>query len=214
VDGQVAQVNANVGEVVGAGGNTNTLIVLVNLKTLQASGFVDELSIAQVQAGWPVSFTVRAFPNDTFYGIVATISPIPHQDQNGNVTYQVSVAIDSQSAAQARLFPAMTVPNITMTTNEAFGAILVPNAALNAAQDDVRTGKLGTEAAQVATQRAQQMIVDSTASAMKEGVAAYVAQWQKGALVAVPVVIGISDGTDTVVLAGLKVGDPVVLSTG
>lgn len=214
VDGQVAQVSANVGEVVGSGGDTGTLIVLVNLNTLQASGYVDELHISQVQVGWPVAFTVRAFPNMTFYGIVATVSPIPHQDQSGSVTYQVSVAIDSQSAAQARLFPAMTVPSITLTTNEAFGAILIPNAALNAAQDDVRTGKLSTAAAQTAIQQAQQMIVDSSATVMKEGVAAYVAQWHKGTLVAVPVVIGISDGTNTVVLAGLKVGDPVVLSAG
>jgi multidrug resistance efflux pump len=214
VDGQVADVNANVGEVVGSGGTTGPLIVLVNLNTLQASGYVDELRITQVQVGWPVAFTVRAFPNDTFYGIVAAVSPIPHQDQQGNVSYQVSVAIDSQSAAQARLFPAMTVPTITLTTNEAFGAILIPNAALNAAQDDVRTGKLSTAAAQTATQQAQQLIVNAADSATKEGVATYVAQWHKGALVAIPIVIGISDGTDTVVLAGLNVGDPVVLSAG
>jgi multidrug resistance efflux pump len=211
VAGQVAEVDGNIGEAVGVGGATGPLIVLVNLKTLQASGLVDELSIAQVQVGWPVTFTVRAFPQQTFYGTVATISPIPHQAQ-GDVSYLVSVAIDAQSASQARLFPEMTVPHITITTNEAFGAILIPNAALAFARDATQNGQLAASAGQAATQQAQQLIVDATDPALKAGQAAYVAQWQHGKLVAVPVVISFSDGTDTVVLAGLKVGDPVVLS--
>lgn len=211
VTGQVAEVDGNVGEAVGLGGNTGPLIVLTNLAALQVAGLVDELSIAQVQIGWPVAFTMRAFPQQMFYGTVAAISPIPHHQQ-GAVSYQVSIAIDAQSASQARLFPAMTVPHITITTNEAFGAILIPAAALTFAHHAAQTGQLTPSAVQAATQQAQQLIVDATDPALKAGQAAYVVQWQHGHLTAVPVVLGIADSTATVILAGLNVGDPVVLS--
>jgi hypothetical protein len=187
------------------------LIVLVNLKTLQVSGLVDEVNIGKVQVGWPVAFTLRAYPQQMFYGTVAGIAPIPHQQQ-GSVSYAVNVAIDPASASQARLFPAMTVTNIAITTNEAFGAILIPNAALAFARNAVKQGKLSAAQAQAALQQAQQTIVNSNDTALKEGQASYVAQWQNGNLVAVPVIISISDGTDTVVLGGLKAGDPVVVN--
>ena len=212
VAGQVASVNGNVGETVGVTGTaSNPLIVLTNLATLQATGLVDETQIGAVQMGWPVTFTVRAFPQMIFLGTVANISSIPHPEKVG-VGYDVTIAIAPQSAAQARLFPAMTVPSITITTQEAVGALLIPNAALSFAQNAIHQKLLTANSGQLALQQAQQFIVNATDDALKQGKAAFVTQWQHGKLVAVPVVIGLADATNTVVLAGLNLNDPFVLS--
>ena len=212
VAGQVAAVNGNVGETVGVTGTaSNPLIVLTNLTALQVTGLVDETQIGAVQMGWPVAFTVRAFPQMAFFGTVANISPIPHPEKVG-VGYDVTMAIAPQSAAQARLFPAMTVPSITITTQEAVGALLIPNVALSFAQNATQQNLLAANSGQLALQQAQQFIVNATDGALKQGKAAIVTQWQHGKLIAVPVVLGLSDGTNTVVLAGLSLNDPIVLS--
>lgn len=212
VSGQIASINGNVGETVGQTGTASMpLIVLSNLTTLQATGLVDETNIGNVQMGWPVTFTVRAFPNLTFAGTVAGVSPIPHPEASG-VGYNVTIAIAAQSAAQARLFPAMTVSHITITTQEAVGALLIPTAALAFAQSAIQRTLLPANSGQIALQQAQQIIVNATSSTLKQGHAAFVAQWLHGKLVAVPVVIGLSDANNTVVLSGLNLGDAVVLS--
>ncbi len=212
INGQVAQVNATLGQAVGVnGGATQPSIVLVNLGTLQVTGQVSETDVGQVQVGWPVNFTVRAFPQFSFAGTVASISPIPQEGANG-VGYTVTIAIAPESASQARLFPQMTAPAITITTQEAIGAVLIPNAALTYGQAQVSAGRVARAAAATATQVAQSQIVNAAGDTLKDGIASYVLQWQGNAQVPMPLVLGISDGTYTVVLAGLQVGQPVILS--
>nr|MBA3826003.1 efflux RND transporter periplasmic adaptor subunit [Ktedonobacterales bacterium] len=212
ISGQVGQVNATLGQAVGVNGSsTQPLIVLVNLGTLQLAGQVREIEIGEVQVGWPVHFTLRAFPQFTFGGTVASISPIPHEGTNG-VGYTVTIAIAPQSANQARLFPQMSAPTITITTQEAIGTVLIPTAALTYARGQVASGRFSAAAAGTATQAAQSLIVNAAGDDLKNGLASYVLQWQGGKQVAVPVVLGISDGDYTVVLAGLTVGQAVVLS--
>lgn len=213
ISGQVGQVNATLGQAVGVNGSsTQPLIVLVNLATLQLTGQVRETDVGAVQVGWPVNFTVSAFPQDSFAGTVASISPIPHADAKGGVGYDVTIAIAAQSASQARLFPQMSAPAITITTQEAVGAVLIPTAALTYARGQVANGQVTAAAARAATQVAQSLIVQANGDSLKDGTASYALQWQGGKQVAEPVVLGISDGTYTVVLAGLTVGQPVVLS--
>jgi uncharacterized protein YaaW (UPF0174 family) len=104
------------------------------------------------------------------------------------------------------------VPTITITTQEALGAVLIPTSALTFAQAQVAKGRVSRAAAAAATQVAQSLIVNATDDGLKAGTATYVLQWQGGKLVAEPVVVGFSDGAYTVILAGLTIGQPVVLS--
>jgi HlyD family secretion protein len=211
ISGQVGQVNATLGQAVGVNGsNPQPLIVLVNLSTLQLTGQVRETDVGAVQVGWPVNFTVRAFPQFTFAGTVASISPIPQVGAQ-SVGYAVTIAIAPESASQARLFPQMSAPAITITTQEAIGAVLIPTAAITYARGQVASGRISVTAAGAATQVAQGLIVNAEGDSLKNGLASYVLQWQGGKQVAEPVVLGITDGTYTVVLAGLSSGQPVLM---
>ncbi len=204
VSGQVTAVNGAVGEASGSG----AFIQLVNLSQFQIAALVNEADIGSIQVGQPVTFTVQAFPQDTFYGTIASISPLGQVSSNV-VSYPVTVTIDPKSAVQARLFPQMTA-TLSITTQQALAAILVPNTALTYARQAVTNGRLAVQATRTALAAAQQDIVNATTGPVKSGTASYVLELQKGKLVAMPVVTGITDGTDTVVLMGLNVGDTIV----
>ncbi len=211
-DGVVAAVNAVNGENIAMDSPTNaSLVVITRLNALQAQGLVDETQITMVQSGWPVAFSVRAYPNQTFYGTVAAISPIPHPTSKG-VSYGVLIAVDPHSFADITIYPGMTVPSIMITTNEAIGALLVPQAAIAFAQNAVTRGQINASAARAATQAAQQFIVNSPDPTIKAGHAGFVVEDHAGTLTAVPVIFGISNGTNVVVLQGLILGETVVTS--
>ncbi len=218
VAGEIAAINGEVGEMSNAGGSSSSgsgaggsgggaFITLVNLNSLQIVAQVNEADIGNVNVGWPVSFTVQAFPQDTFTGTVASISPIGQTTSNV-VTYPVTIAIDQKSASQARLFPGMTA-SVTITTQEAIDAILVPNTAISYARTAIRNGLITTSAAQSALVAAQQMIVND--DSLKSGTAGFVAELKNGKLTLIPIVTGLAGTSTTVVLAGLQSGDTVVV---
>jgi multidrug efflux pump subunit AcrA (membrane-fusion protein) len=206
VAGQIAAVNGQVGVAPGSG--SSAFIVLVNLSDLTITAPVNEADIGAIQPGQPVSFTVQAFPADTFAGTVATISPVGTTTQNV-VTYPVTVNIDPKSAQQERLFPGMTA-QLTITTKQVIDALLVPNTALAYARTAVRSGRVATAQVQQALAQAQQLITNATDDAVKQGSPSYILEQQNGKVVAVPVVTGITDGANTVILSGLNENDPVL----
>jgi HlyD family secretion protein len=220
-DGTVTQINGSVGALSGAGtsgsgsssgssgsGSSTPFIQIVNLSAFQIVAQVNEADIGTVNTGQAVQFTVQAFPSDTFYGTVVGISPVGQTSSNV-VTYPVTIAVDAQSASQARLFPGMTA-SVTITTQQAVGATLVPNTALSYARTAVTNGRISASAARAAILAAQQMITSAPNGSLNAGTSSFVLEEQNGKLVAVPVVTGIANSTYTVVLAGLNVGDVVV----
>lgn len=207
IDGQIAAINGLAGATASSSG-TSGLIVLVNLATLTIAGQVNEADIGNVQVGQPASFTVQAFPADTFFGTVAAISPIGVTTQNV-VTYPVTVNIDAASAKQARLFPGMTA-QVTITTKQIIDALLIPNTALSYARTAVRSGHITTAQAQQAILQAQQLMTNATDTSVKQGQASYVLEMSNGKVIAVPVVTGFTNGTDTVILAGLNENDGIL----
>ena len=218
VSGDIASINGEVGEMSNAGSSTSSgsgsgsggssaFITLVNLSAMQIVAQVNEADIGNVNVGWPATFTVQAFPLDTFTGSVAAISPIGQTTSNV-VTYPVTIAIDAKSASQARLFPGMTA-SVTITTQEAIDAILVPNTAINYARTAIRNGLITAASAQSTLVAAQQMIVND--GSLSGGKAGYVAELKNGKLTLVPIVTSLADTTNTVVMAGLQSGDTVVV---
>ncbi len=207
VAGQIVSVNGQVGTQA-SGSGSSSFIVLVNLTSFSINAQVNEANIGSVQVGQPVSFTVTAFPSITFYGSVANISPIGTTSSNV-VTYPVTVDVDPSSAQQARLFPGMTA-SLTITTKQVTNAILVPNTALTYARTALRAGRVTTAQTQAALQQAAQQLSASTDANVKLGTANYVLEQQSGKIVAVPVIVGFTNGTETVVLAGLDAGNTVL----
>jgi HlyD family secretion protein len=86
---------------------------------------VDEADIGQVQEGQMVRFTVDAFPDDTFEGIVTQVRKQPTTEQNV-VSYTVIAEADNP---QRKLMPGMTA-NADIIIETKRNVLKVPSTAL------------------------------------------------------------------------------------
>jgi HlyD family secretion protein len=86
---------------------------------------VNEADIGRIRQGQPVTFTVDAFPGETFQGQVAKIRLNASMTQNV-VTYTVEIATDNRSE---RLLPYLSA-NVQFELNRRNDVLLVPTAAL------------------------------------------------------------------------------------
>ena len=75
-----------------------------DLKHMQVEASVDEADIGQMKDGQPVTFTVDAFPDQVFNGVVTQVRLNPILTQNV-VTYTVIIAVDNPDM---KLRPGMT----------------------------------------------------------------------------------------------------------
>jgi HlyD family secretion protein len=127
IDGTVLSRNISVGQTVAASFSTPTLFSIAqDLKKMQVRASVDEADIGNVKFGERVTFTVDAFPNDTFNGTVEEIRLQPVISANV-VTY--TTIIDAPND-DLKLKPGMTA-NITIYTKEEPNALLIPAGAVN-----------------------------------------------------------------------------------
>lgn len=125
IDGTVLSRSVSEGQTVAASFNTPTLFSIAkDLTKMQVRASVDEADIGNVGKGQRVSFTVDAFPEDTFAGIVQDIRLQPSTSANV-VTYTTIVNAPN---ADLKLKPGMTA-SIIVYTKEIPNALLVPNSA-------------------------------------------------------------------------------------
>lgn len=126
VDGTVVSRNVDVGQTVAASFTTPTLFNIArDLKEMQIDTSVNEADIGRVLNGQPVEFTVDAYGDAVFKGIVHQIRIAPAVVQNV-VTYDVVVRVNNPDL---KLKPGMTANvDIIIETREA--ALKAPNGAL------------------------------------------------------------------------------------
>src|SRR3954452_5185087 len=86
---------------------------------------VNEADVGQIRPGQPTTFSVDAFPNQTFRGQVNEVRLNASITQTF-VTYTVEVTTDNSSM---KLLPYLTA-NVQFETNRRENALAVPNAAL------------------------------------------------------------------------------------
>jgi HlyD family secretion protein len=128
IDGIILDRPAIAGKTVSASTSAPVLFVLVNdLSLLQIKAAVAEADIGNVKEGQPVTFTVDAFPNQAFRGIVRQIRNQP-VTQSNVVTYATLIDVRNEDLT---LKPGMTA-NVSITIQERADILLVPNAALRA----------------------------------------------------------------------------------
>jgi HlyD family secretion protein len=121
IDGTVLSRNVSEGQTVASSFNTPTLFSIAkDLKQMQVRAAVDEADIGNVRKNQRVTFTVDAFPDDTFNGTVEEIRLQPAVSANV-VTY---TTIINTSNDDLKLKPGMTA-NITVYTKEENNALLV-----------------------------------------------------------------------------------------
>ena len=122
IDGVVLSREVEEGQTVAASFETPTMFTIANdLRKMQVIADVDEADIGQVLEGQRVTFTVDAFPDDTFEGDVTQVRLNPTTESNV-VTYEV--VIDAPNP-ELKLKPGLTA-NITVYTMEKNDILLAP----------------------------------------------------------------------------------------
>ena len=210
VDGTVIARDVSVGTTVAASLQTPTLFAIAqDLSKMEVDLAVGEPDIGSVRNGENVDFTVLAYPNRTFHGVVSQVRKNPVITQNV-VTYTTVVLVDNVDQA---LLPGMTA-NATIAVQQAPNALIVPLSALTY----VPAGT-GTHAhAAGATAGPWGATLGSSATPAGAGASGRIFVQRNGKLVRVPVSIVMTAGAQAAVVpagdAALAAGDLVVTGDG
>ena len=126
VDGVVIDRVVDLGQTVAASFQTPTLIKIAqDLAEMRIDTSFAEADIGSIREGQKAKFTVDAFPNRNFEGVVQQIRLNPTTQQNV-VTYNVRISVANPDLL---LLPGMTA-YVTIGVQRRENALLVPNAAL------------------------------------------------------------------------------------
>ena len=126
IDGIILSKSVEEGQTVAASFNTPELFVIAqDLTDMRVIADIDEADIGGVKEGQRVSFTVDAFPDDTFEGQVTQVRQEATTESNV-VTYEVVISAPN---ADLKLKPGLTA-NVTIFTLEKNNVLAVPAKAL------------------------------------------------------------------------------------
>jgi HlyD family secretion protein len=126
VDGTVVSRNVDVGQTVAASLSAPTLFLIAqDLTKMQVDTNVDEADIGRVRMGHSATFTVDAYPYETFEGKVVQIRRAAINVQNV-ITYNAVIAV---SNPDLKLFPGMTA-SVKILVDRRENVLKIPNAAL------------------------------------------------------------------------------------
>ena len=186
IDGTVISKSVEEGQTVAASFNTPELFTIAkDLTNMQVIANVDEADIGGVVVGNRVTFTVDAYPDDTFEGTVKQVR-LEATTTNNVVTYEVVISAPN---TDLKLKPGLTA-NVTIFTSEQTGIMSVPNKALRFTPTKETVGK-------------DMKIVDCKGKNK-------VWTLNGNTLTAHAVNIGASDATHTQIISGIKQGQSVV----
>lgn len=186
IDGVVLSKEVEEGQTVASSFSTPTLFKIArDLTDMRVIADVDEADIGDVKEGQRVTFTVDAFPDDTFEGQVTQVRQEAATESNV-VTYEVVISAPNDDL---KLKPGLTA-NVVIFTMEAKDVLAVPSKALRFTPRE-------------AILNSDETITDTDA---KEKV------WVKEGsnLKAVAVETGMTNGTLTQITKGLKPGTHVL----
>jgi HlyD family secretion protein len=194
VDGVVVNRAVDVGQTVAAALQAPTLFTIAqDLTKMQVETSVDEADIGRIHRNTPVTFTVDAFPGQTFAGEISQIRKAPQVVQNV-VTYTVVVAVANPSG---RLLPGMTA-TVKFVTAERENVLKVSNMALRFRPPGVEAGP-----------------PEPSATASRGRPATTGRVWtvgRNGRPASVAVTIGITDGVSTEITGGdLSIGQEMLI---
>lgn len=204
VNGTVVARNITVGQTVAASFQTPTLfLIATDLTQMQVDTNVSESDIGAIKDGDPAEFTVAAYPGRTFRGRIVQVRQAPQVIQNV-VTYDAVVGV---SNPEFLLKPGMTA-TVGVVTAQRKDVLRIPDRALRFLPGGLRP-----------TQSASARVGAQALPAEKEGgrpARVWVAR--KSTPVAIPIRVGLDDGTYSALVSGdLHAGDEVIVgeqSTG
>ncbi len=186
IDGVVLSKSVEEGQTVAASFSTPELFTIAqDLTNMQVVADVDEADIGDVKEGERVSFTVDAYPDDTFEGEVKQVRQ-EATTTNNVVTYEVVISAPN---ADLKLKPGLTA-NVTIYTAERKGVLSVPSKALRFTPQKETVGKM--KIVDVANAKNKVWTIDGNS------------------IVAHKVNIGMTDGTNTQIVGGIAEGTKVI----
>lgn len=186
IDGVVLSRSVEAGQTVAASFNTPTLFIIANdLTNMQVVANVDEADIGDVRDSLHVTFTVDAFPNDTFEGKVTQMRQ-EATTTNNVVTYEVVI---SAYNPDLKLKPGLTA-NVTIFTKVKNDVLSVPSKALRFTPDKLLLGP-------------DDKVIDAKG-------AHKLWTYDGTTFTAHPVEIGISNGLHTEIIGGITEGTSIV----
>lgn len=186
IDGVVLSKSVEEGQTVAASFSTPELFTIAqDLTNMQVVADVDEADIGDVKEGERVTFTVDAYPDDTFEGEVKQVRQ-EATTTNNVVTYEVVISAPN---ADLKLKPGLTA-NVTIYTAERKGVLSVPSKALRFTPQKETVGK---------------MKIMDVANAKNK-----VWTIEGNSIVAHKVNIGMTDGTNTQIVGGIAEGTKIV----
>ena len=188
IDGIVLSKEVEEGQTVASSFETPTLFTIAkDLTDMRVIADIDEADIGSVKEGQNVSFTVDAYPSDTFYGQVTQVRQEATETDNV-ITYEVVISAPNDDL---KLKPGLTA-NVAISTLERTGVLSVRTKALRFTPTKEILGKA-------------YKIVESNGKNQL---------WtlEGNTLTAHDVNIGATDGVNTEILSGIKDGTEVVLS--
>lgn len=232
IDGTVIDRSVDIGQTVAASLSSPTLFVIAaDLTQMRATLSVDESDISQVAAGQPVTVTVSAYPGERFRGEVTAVRLQPVVASNVT-SYTTIVDIANRDL---KLKPGMTA-TAQIEVGRRDDVLRVPNAALRFVPSAAQLAAVGQTEAPPASTGGPPAATETRATVNGTEVvlaSATVARpttarpaatrgggqiWilDAGTLTAVPVRIGLADGSYTEIAAAddtaLEPGDTVVMS--
>lgn len=188
IDGIVLSREVEEGQTVASAMTTPTLFYIAqDLTDMRVIADVDEADIGGVKEGQRVSFTVDAFPDDTFAGTVTQVR-LEATTESNVVTYEVVIAAPNEDL---KLLPGLTA-NVTIYTAERQGVLSLPTKALRFTPNQALM--------------TPEQTIDDVQSESKV--------WQLDGNVfrALPVKTGLNGGTNVEITEGLNEGDKVIIS--
>jgi HlyD family secretion protein len=216
IDGTVISRSVDVGQTVAASLQAPVLFTVAeDLRKMQVHTSVAEGDVGRLQPGMDATFTVDAFPGQTFKGKVGQIRNAAQTVQNV-VTYDAVIDVDN---ADLKLRPGMTA-TVTIAYAERDDVVAVSNAALRfRPPPEVASSIAGDAGAAPSSGHSGAWAAASGSSghrnrppgAAGEGGRRTVYVLRGGSPEAVSVSTGLSDGTVTEVVRGLEPGDQVVV---
>jgi HlyD family secretion protein len=203
VRGVIIDRRVNIGQTVVSSLNAPSLFLIAkDLSRIQVWVAVNEADVGRIVPGTPASFTCDAFPNQTFEGTVGKVRLNATMTQNV-VMYTVEVNAENRDDL---LLPYLTA-NVRFTVRKESNVLLAPNAALRWAPSSL---------SELVPDLRSAYVVDAgqaDKAAKSGGHDEHGTVWIREGDFARPVevVVGASDGTNSVITGGgLKEGDEVI----
>lgn len=194
IDGVIIEKNNKAGDNVGDANSYKPMMVVLDTSKLTLTFSVDESRISEVEKGQPVTITSDSVPDTKFSGEVSSVGVEGKTDENGKVSFDVTVAVTEPEELKAGMKvkakvildtanSSTTVPQNALLKSDGQNALVIVK------NDDSTSDKDISES------------IDNQLNHPEIKV-------PKGCSL-VSVKYGISDGTNVQIISGLKVGEVI-----